>query len=406
MPYRILTVILLVGILLGVGTPARANGEVQTEPTEVDYTMGGFITLETRVVSENPVQEVWVFVHPQGDINTIAGEATLHPSNVVTYKLELSEHPIRAYSTIEFWYQITLEDGTVITTDSESFVYFDNRFEWQTLAKPPFEVFWYEGDLDFGQEILNTAQEGMLRFHNYIPAPLPTNLQAYVYASATDLRTALRLSGETGIWIAGHADPDLGVVVVTIPIGPAQTYEVKRQIPHEIAHVTLYQWLGEDYYNLPVWLREGLASMAELFPNPDYALLLENAYQTESLLSMNSLCENFPREASNFLLAYAQSADFAWFLYENYGSSGLEALSLAYADGLSCEQGAQQAIGKSLSELDREWRKQAFGENTLLAVLQEFLPWIALMGIIMLAPLVLIIGKGRTDNRKMKIEAG
>jgi len=95
------------------------------------------------------------------------------------------------------------------------------------------------------------------------------------------------------------------------------------------------------------------------------------------------------------LLAYAQSADFAWFLYENYGSSGLEALSQAYADGLSCEQGAQQALGISLTELDREWRKQTFGENTLLAALGELLPWIALLGVILVGPLVLIVGKRR-----------
>ena len=395
MPNRIMKVILLIGILLGTALPVRANGDTLTEPTKVDYTMGGTVNFETRVLIESPIQEVWVFVHPQGDINTIAGLASLHPSNVVTYKLELSEHPIRAYSTIEFWYRITLEDGTEITTDPETFVYFDNRFEWQTLTGPPFEIFWYEGDLIFGQEILNTAQEGMSRFQNYVPVPQPADIQAYVYASATELQTALRLSGESGLWIAGHADPNLGVVVVTIPPGPAQTYEIKRQIPHEITHVMLYQWLGEDYYNLPQWLREGLPSMAELFPNPDYALLLENAQETESLLPMDTLCESFPLGASNFLLAYAQSADFTWFLYENYGSTGLEALSRAYADGLSCEQGAQQALGISLTELDREWRKQTFGENTLLAVLRELLPWIVLMGVVLVGPLVLIMGRRR-----------
>ena len=259
----------------------------------------------------------------------------------------------------------------------------------------PFEIFWYEGDLTFGQEVLNTAQEGMLKFQNILPAPRPTDVQVYVYANAAELQTALRLSGQTGSWIAGHADPDLGVVIVTIPPGPAQTYEIKRQIPHEVAHVTLYQWLGEDYYNLPQWLREGLPSMAELFPNPDYALLLENAYENESLLLMNSLCESFPLEASNFLLAYAQSTDFTWFLYENYGSSGLEALTRAYADGLSCEQGAQQVFEKSLTELEREWRKQAFGENPLLSVLIELLPWLALLGIVLLAPLLLMFGGRR-----------
>jgi hypothetical protein len=393
MQYRIFKLILLMGILLGAALPAYANEGIQTEPAEISYTMGGAISIETRVLTEDPIQEVWIFIHPLGDVNTLAGPATLHPSNVVTYQMELSEHPVRAYSTIEFWYRIILEDGTEITTDPETFIYFDNRFDWQTLSGTPFEIFWYEGELSFGQEILNAAQEGMLRFQNYIDTPPPTDIQAYVYASATELQTALRLSGQTGSWIAGHADPDLGVVVVTIPPGPAQTYEIKRQIPHEIAHVTLYQWLGEEYYNMPQWLREGLPSMAELFPNPDYALLLENAYESEGLLSMVSLCGNFPMEASNFLLAYAQSADFTWFLYENYGSTGLEKLSLAYADGLSCEQGAQQALGKSLTDLDREWRKQTFGENPLLAVFQELLPWVTLLGVILAGPLILMVGR-------------
>ncbi len=394
---RILWGMLLAGILLGFRFPARAEGEVQTEPTRVDYTMGGAITFETRVLSDIPVEEVWVFVHPEGDVNTIVGAATLHPSNVVTYNLELAEHPIRPYSKIEFWYQITLEDGTEFTTDPETLLYFDNRFEWQTLTGAPFEIFWYEGDVAFGQQVLNIAHDGMLRLQNYVPVPQPTDVQVYVYASAAELQTALRLSGQTAAWVAGHADPDLGVVVVSISSGPSETYEIKRQIPHEIAHVTLYQWLGEDYYNLPQWLREGLPSMAELFPNPDYPLLLENAYENDSLLPMNSLCESFPPDASNFLLAYAQSTDFTWFLYENYGSTGLEALSRVYADGLDCEQGAQEALGKSLTELERAWRKEAFGENTLLAALQELLPWVVLMGVVLLAPLLLIFG-GRGRN--------
>ena len=84
MPYRILKVILLIGILLGAALPTRANEQVLTEPTIVVYTMGGAVDFETRVLTERPIQEVWVFVHPQGDINTIAGLASLHPSNVVT----------------------------------------------------------------------------------------------------------------------------------------------------------------------------------------------------------------------------------------------------------------------------------------------------------------------------------
>jgi len=396
---RILTLTLLIGIFLGFAVTTQAQGEIQTEPTQVDYTMGGQIHFETRLLSEQLVQEVWVFVHPLGNPGTIAGAATLHPSNGITYILELSENPIPAYSTVEFWYQITLEDGTTLSSTPESFIYADNRFDWQTLNTPPFKVAWYEGDVSFGQEVLNAGTAGVKKLQNYVQAPNPSEISIFVYASAAELQTALRLTGQTGAWVAGHANPELGTVVVSIAPGPAQSYEIKRQIPHEVAHVILYQWLGEDYYNLPQWLREGLPSMAELFPNPDYLQMLNKAYENNSLLPISSLCDTFPLEASNFLLAYAQATDFTWFLYEHYGSSGLDALIKAYADGLSCEQGAQTALGKNLTELERQWRRQAFGENSLLTVIQELLPWLALLAVVILAPILLTVGKRVAPRR-------
>jgi hypothetical protein len=157
---RILWVILFFGGFLGIGTSTRAQEEPQIEPTLVDYTMGGQIRFETRLVSENPVKEAWVFVHPLGNPGTIAGAATLHPSNVITYVLELADHPIPAYSTVEYWYQITLEGGNSFTTSPETFIYADNRFEWQTLEDSPFEVAWYELQLRQKQPFL------------YMPAPL------------------------------------------------------------------------------------------------------------------------------------------------------------------------------------------------------------------------------------------
>jgi hypothetical protein len=377
--------------------PARAQEGIQTEPTTVEYTMGGQIHFETQLPPEIPVQEVWVFVHPLKNPGTIAGQATLQPSNGVTYTLDLAEHPIPAYATVEFWYRITLEDGSTLETDPETFVYADNRFDWQTLEAAPFEVFWYEGDTAFGQEILNAAQEGMQKTQGFLPVPAPEAVSIYVYASASELQTALRLTGETGAWIAGHASPELGAVLVTLPPGPAQTYEIKRQVPHEVAHVLLYEWLGDEYYNLPQWLREGIPSMSELFPNPDYVVLLNQAYADETLLPMASLCESFPLEVSNFLLAYAQSTSFTWFIYEQYGSSGLESLTLAYADGLGCEQGAETALGKPLSELERDWRQATFGENPLPAVLKDLAPWLFLLVVVLLPSLVLIIGR-KTDT--------
>lgn len=394
---RILGVILLLGVFLGSGITTQAQEEIRAEPTRVDYTMGGQIHFETRLQPEIPVKEVWVYVHPLGNPGTIVGAATLHPSNGLSYTLELSEHPIPAYSTVEFYYQITLEDGTTQTTLPENFLYADNRFDWQTQQVVPFAAFWYEGEAAFGQEVLSAAQAGMHKLQGYLPAPDPPTTSIYVYASAAEWQTALRLSGQSGAWVAGHASPELGTVVVSIAPGPTQSHEIDRQIPHEVAHVMLYEWLSEGYDRLPQWLREGLPSMAELSPNPDYAQLLAQAYAGENLLPMSSLCDSFPLEASNFLLAYAQATDFTWFLYEHYGSSGLENLVRAYAGGLSCEAGTQAALGKSLNELERDWRAQAFGENQFLAASQDLMPWLVLLGVVLLGPLILLIRRKTRD---------
>ena len=397
MPSRALRLLILLAALWLLTVPARAQESIQVEPTTVEYTMGGQIHFETRLPPEVPVREVWVFVHPLGNPATITGQATLQPSNGITYTLDLGEHPIPAYALVEFWYRITLEDGTILETDPETFVYADNRFDWQTLEAAPFKVFWYEGDPAFGQEVLNAAQEGLQKTQGLLPVPAPEAVSIYVYAAPADLQTALRLTGDSGAWVAGHASPELGAVLVTLPPGPSQTYEIKRQVPHEIAHVLLYEWLGEGYYNLPQWLREGIPSMSELFPNPDYVVLLNQAYADESLLPMASLCESFPLEASNFLLAYAQATSFSWYIYEQYGSSGLESLARAYADGLGCDAGAESALGKPLETLERDWRQATFGENPLPAVLRDLSPWLFLLAVVLLPSLVLAVGRRNRD---------
>ena len=68
--------------------------------------------------------------------------------------------------------------------------------------------------------------------------------------------------------MAGHAAPDLGVVLISIPAGPDEGLEMQRQIPHELMHLAQYEVIGENFTNQPYWLIEGMASEAELYPNP------------------------------------------------------------------------------------------------------------------------------------------
>ncbi len=193
------------------------------------------------------------------------------------------------------------------------------------------------------------------------------------------------LGGEE--WVGGHASPELGIVLVAIAPGERQAIEMETAIPHELTHVMLYRSLGKKYFSQPAWLLEGIASMMELYPNPDYARALEIASQNDSLLAFDDLCVSFPTDAGSAYLAYAQSQSFVSYIRETYGTSGLARLTNSYGDGFPCELGATNALGTPLSQLDARWRESVLGQNAAGVAARNLSPFILLMVLVLVVPI-------------------
>jgi hypothetical protein len=103
------------------------------------------------------------------------------------------------------------------------------------------------------------------------------------------------------------------------------------------------------------------------------------------------LCSSFPREVSSALLAYAQAASFTKYLQSAYGTSSIQALLEAYANGMSCDRGAQAALGSSLNQLDRQWQRDALAENIALDALGKLTPWLLILASVLAVPLILTL---------------
>ena len=82
---------------------------------------------------------------------------------------------------------------------------------------------------------------------------------------------------------------------MALPESPERQLLAEQRIPHELMHIFLFNSTPLGYKNIPVWLTEGLASLAELYSNPDYPIVLEEAVKDEGLLPMSTLCGGFPR---------------------------------------------------------------------------------------------------------------
>jgi hypothetical protein len=361
--------------------------------THVEYEFGGLIKIEAFVQSETPIQKAKLFLQAEGDSTTRIGPVVENPSSSMVFEYTPPEHqPLRAFSTVTYWFELALENQPDFISDKYSFQYIDNRFEWQSREAEPFQVNWQpsQGDSDFGQALLDVAQLGLERVQSILSLKSPAQVRIFAYPNAAEMRDTLGSSRTN--WVGAHADPDLRVMMVSLPSGPEQRLEMERQIPHELMHIMLYENLGSSYTKLPVWLNEGLASNAELFPNPDYLVLLKSARERENLLPIASLCNSFPREASGTFLAYAEATSFTRFIHNRFGTSGLEALIEAYADGVDCERGTQVALGSSLSQLENQWRREAFGDNIIMTAGKNLLPWLVVMGLILIVPIGVAMG--------------
>ena len=303
------------------------------------------------------------------------------------------QDPIAAFSTIEFWFVLTMDDGSVSQSDTESFIYMDNRYQWQTLGTDgPYEIYWIDGDLAFGQEIEDVLLQSIDQ-NEYITLPSPDSLRVYVYDTASSLQSALKITNAR--WVAGHANPAENIILTSIPFNFEKSLEIQRQIPHELTHIRLSMEMGEDYSNLPAWYEEGLASLSEMVTIPEYWDMLQAAWRTNDMIPFSQLCRSFPSEEAQAGLAYAQADSFVRFLYNEHGEIGLENLLDAYKQGYSCENGIKETFGLDLEDLEKDWYQETFNSSILPQSLNTAITWIILLLLLFATPLGLILFNSR-----------
>jgi hypothetical protein len=384
---------LLVVLVIALSIAGGAHAQVEHLKTDVTGKFGESVTFKATARSIVPITAAVVYFQAEGDTRTNVGLAEVRKigsqTYLLTYSHKISDYYLRPFVTVRFHWELVMADEEEYMGPFEEFEYRDDRFDWKSREKGHYRVHWYEGDLQFAQDILEIAQDGGKKIQDLLQMPEPEMIDIYIYADPDTLKSALQIVSES--WIAGHADPDLGVILVSLPDGPEQRLLAEQRIPHELMHVMLYRSHTQGYDNFPIWLNEGLASLAELYPNPDYRILLDEAAAKGELLPITALCDAFPTEASGALLSYAESQSFTRYLHSSFGRTGLATLVNTYANGLDCEKGAEQALGESLTQLDRSWQRDALSQNFALKALLNLLPWIILLIMVIGAPLALVL---------------
>jgi hypothetical protein len=385
----LLVVIAAITLLSALPVSAQAQSGVELESVMASYRYGEQITFSAQIQSSIQIRQASIMITDEANGLTQAQPLVIDQNGHSEYRLDVSQHLLRPFSSVKWMYQFALADGNTFQSGTYFIRYEDNRFDWQTLEIGRLNVHWYNGDASFGQAALNAAQAGLTSIGTLLPLDLAQPIDIFIYANPDDLRGTLVLGGED--WIAGHADPALEVVMVAVRADAEQSINIEQRIPHEIMHVMMYRSVGAGYNNLPAWFREGTATLAEIYPNADYDRVLTEAGKSNGLIALQDLCVSFPADAGQAFLAYAESRSFTQYLHDNYGSSGLLSLAAAYADGLDCEHGPERAFGMSLFGLEQKWRSSVLGGNRLLPALQNISPYLVLLCLVLIIPFIGIV---------------
>lgn len=342
---------------------ARAAGLVEVVDQSVEYSFGDEIKFQVNYENDQPIESITLSIHAPG-LPTFVGAVSIPAEGEGNFVYAVSERPLPAFSSISYDYQFMLSSGEIVESPDYEFTYLDNRYKWQELIEEPFKIYWYEGEITLAQEVLDAALSGKTKTLEMLEQPPDSqSIVIFIYSSAEELQTSLTTIGQT--WVSGYADPARGSVVVSLPPAMDQPLEIQRLIPHEVAHILLYRFMGAEFSYLPAWFNEGFASQVEIYSLPEYKLILERAYDGRDLIPFLHLCQAFPADAELARLAYAQSDAFVEYIQQEYGLPGLQSLIYAYDQGVSCERGVEMALGISLQELEQNWQRDTFAQGTL-----------------------------------------
>lgn len=354
-------------------SPIQNQVEISIINQSVEYLFNDHFGFTVEFQSDDVIQEAFVFYQFEGSEHEWVYEGEVETNSLFEVEVPItSENQPEPFQQIEYWFRFATDHGLYFNSEHFTFTYNDNRYEWLSIENGPFALYWHNGDSGFAASILAAARQGIQRTQLLLPLNDPAAVILRVYDSPEDVQLISQRSGFA--WQAGHTDPKAGMLLFSLE--PGQSLEVQRQVPHEIAHLMLYQSLGQAAYErIPVWLNEGIASYAEVYSDPTHTELLQIASDTGTLIPLFSLCSAFPQDAVSARLAYAESASFVDYLVGRYNATGFALLFNAYATTGDCLNAPVDVLGKDLTALDAEWRAATFAKDDSILTWLGSVPW-------------------------------
>ena len=255
---------------------------------------------------------------------------------------------------IEYYYQITDVNGTMVETTPWSFEYRDPRYRWESLTNGSLTVLYHDIS---ERRVAQAAQQVAARIEEIKPVfgvDEVHTMKAVVVNGSREARRSFPFVSDAsrrGHYFAGFAFDEYDLFLM-------QGLDTDTMI-HEATHLLVHQAADSALARVPSWLNEGLAMQYE-----DSSIVrsgtVRSAARAGRLLSLKNM-GTVPGRSRDISLHYAQAWSVVDYMVDNYGPERVAALLATLNTGQRIDEALTTVYGLSVEELDEEWRADLLG---------------------------------------------
>ncbi|MFQ5576849.1 MAG: peptidase MA family metallohydrolase [Anaerolineae bacterium] len=346
----------LAGVLLLIGVPATAQGNIQVVNQSIESAFRDHITAYISAESGSEITQVEFFYRVQGQAATSRNVAEFESGPSVEAEFSINQRSVYfpPGTRVEYWWKLTDAGNNTLKTERATYLYLDNRHQFKTLNNNRVTVYWYRGADDFGQALFDQANQGLDQLEQNVGVAIEQPIQIFIYGSQSDLLDAIAVGAQE--WTGGQAFADQGVVVMGV--SPGNLSWGLKATTHELTHLVIHQATDNPYSDLPRWLDEGLAVYNE-DPNrldAQFRSSFDDAVESNALMTLQTLSSTFPADSDAANLAYGESGAIVKFIIDTYGTEAMAHLLQIFSEGALYDDALEEALGVDMRELDNVWR--------------------------------------------------
>lgn len=261
-------------------------------------------------------------------------------------------HFIPPGTRVDYFWEFWDSSGIMLADAPQQFTTIDTRFNWQHLTQGMLQVNWYNRAQDFGQTILNKASSSVQGISAKLGGGLSHPINLWVYETDEDFHGSLAPGSYE--WVGGEALPSLSEASIVAASTVDDT--LVRDMPHELTHLIFHQLIANGI-TAPTWFDEGLAVYNQNYREPEMSTRFQKALASHSLLRLSMISGDFPADANQAYLAYAQSWNLVDYMYSTFGQPRMAQLIKFMGDAQTVFDGdLQRALGVDEDHLENQWR--------------------------------------------------